>query len=680
MRKPFLTSAISAAALVLTSCGGGGGSNDFGGTPSPSPTPSPTPAPTTPPTGTGGLFTAPAQRSLTVTDVQTIIAQAVGEAQARNLPSVIAVVDRVGNVLAVFDMTGSNNNSTEITISNRQIGGLAGPADLIGLQGQQVPAAAAAIAKAVTGAYLSSGGNAFSSRTASQIAQEHFPPAPTTVGLESGPLFGVQFSQLPCSDLSQRFNMAGGVGSLIGPKRSPLGLAADPGGFPLYKDGVVVGGIGVMGDGDYGFDNNILDIDVDDEEAVALAGIQGFAPPASIAANRISVDGTSLRFSDMVVSDLSPLQGNFAAINNSIGSLLTVQGYTNGPIIAGTAYGAEASGIRAATATEFTNSDAFVLTDGTGANRFPIRGGTDSAAVSAPLTATEVRAVLEEAFKVLSRSRAQIRQPLDSRMQASVSVVDTHGQILGIVRSPDGPIFGTDVSLQKARTAAFFSNAVAGQQLLATPVFGTLANVPSHVQRVRTFLGDPNALTGTVAFADRSGGNLSRPYFPDGEIGRPPGPLSIEQSSRFSPFAVGLQLDLVFPNIVQHVGHVRSGGASADTGPQCTELPTIAGTGGQNRLSNGIQIFPGSVPIYRGDTLIGGIGVSGDGIDQDDMVSFLGLHNAGLRVGGIGNAPKAIRADNVVVDLGNANVRLRYVSCPFAPFLDTADQNVCEGL
>ena len=62
------------------------------------------------------------------------------------------------------------------------------------------------------------------------------------------------------------------------------------------------------------------------------------------------------------------------------------------------------------------------------------------------------------------------------------------------------------------------------------------------------------------------------------------------------------------------------------------------------------------------------------------MVSFLGLHNAGQRVGSFGNAPKAIRADNVVVNLGNANVRLRYVNCPFAPFLDTAAQNVCEGL
>lgn len=670
------TAAISAAALVLTSCGDGGGSNDFGGTPSPSPAPAPAPSPT-PVDGTGGAFTPPAQESLTITDVQTIIAQAVGEATARNLPSIIAVTDRVGNVLAVFQMNGA---PAMTALSSRTIGGNADPGATVGLQGAMVPSSTAAIAKAITGAYLSSGGNAFSTRTASQIVQEHFPPAPTTVGLESGPLFGVQFSQLPCSDLSERFDAMGGPSALIGPKRSPLGLAADPGGLPLYKNGVIVGGIGVMGDGDYGFDPDILDVDVDDEEAIALAGIQNFAPPASITANRITVDGTALRFSDMVVSDLSALQSNFAAINGTAGNLVAVTGYSDGTINAGTAYGTEASGIRASTAAEFKNRDAFVLTDGTGANRYPIRGGTDSGTIAAPLTAAEVRAVLEEAFIVLSRARAQIRQPLDSRMQATISIVDTHGQILGIVRSPDGPIFGTDVSLQKARTAAFFSNSVATQQLLNTPVVPGITNVPAYVQRVRTFLGDPNALTGTVAFADRSGGNLSRPYFPDGEVGRPPGPLSIEQSAQFSPFAVGLQLDLVTPNIGAHLNFVASNGASADTPQRCTQVPDIAGQPGQNRLQNGIQIFPGSVPIYRGNQLIGGIGVSGDGIDQDDMVSFLGLNNGGQRVGGIGNALQAIRADNVVVDLGNAQVRLRYVNCPFAPFLDTDDQNVCEGL
>jgi uncharacterized protein GlcG (DUF336 family) len=666
MRKFRFTAAISAAALVLTSCGGGGGSNDFGGTPSPSPAPTPTPTPT-PVDGNGGAFTPPAQESLSVTDVQTVIAQAVGEATARNLPSVIAVTDRVGNVLAVFEMNGARATAT--TSARTALGTINNPG--IDVQDVDVPAAAGAIAKAVTGAYLSSSGNAFSTRTASQIVQEHFPPAPTAAGLESGPLFGVQFSQLPCSDLNQRFGNAGAA-ALIGPKRSPLGLSADPGGLPLYKNGVVVGAIGVMGDGDYGFDSNILDIDVDDEEAIALAGIQGFAPPAAITANRISVDGTSLRFSDMVVNDLSPLQSNFAAINGTSGNLIAVTGYTAGAIISGSAYGTESSGIRASTAAEFKNRDAFVLSDGTGANRFPIRAATDGASVATPLTEAETRAILEEAFIIMSRARAQIRQPLDSRAQVSISIVDTHGEILGIVRSPDAPIFGTDVSLQKARTASFFSNSVAASDLLGNPD----TDVAAFVQRVRTFLNDPNALTGGIAFADRSGGNLSRPYFPDGELGRPPGPLS-RPIEDFNPLATGLQAALIFPNLGQHLAFV-TGASPTDTPMRCTNTPDAVA--GQNRLENGIQIFPGSVPIYRGDQLIGGLGVSGDGIDQDDMISFLGLHNAGLRVGGIGNAPKAIRADNVAVDLGDAQVRLRYVNCPFAPFLDTDDQNVCEGL
>ena len=659
MRIGKVTASLAAMALVLSSCGGG---NSSGTTPAPSPTPTPNPTP--PPAG--GNFTAPAQEALTVAEVQQVIAQAVGEAQRRNLPSVIAVVDRVGNVLGVFRMNGARALARTSAMTEA---GLNNPT--IDAQGLDVPAEMAAIAKAVTGAYLSSGGNAFSSRTASQIVQQHFPPAPSTRGLESGPLFGVQFSQLPCSDLNARFQAGGGASALIGPKRSPLGLAADPGGLPLYKNGVVVGAIGVMGDGDYGFDPNILDRDIDPEEAIAFAGTQGFAAPEAIRADRITVDGTTLRFSDIVASDIGPVSTNFAAINGSAGSIIAVRGYANATIIAGTPYGTEASGIRAARAAEFANSDAFILTDGSGNPRYPIRAGTDATSVSQPLTAAEVRAILEEAFTVLTRARAQIRRPLDSRMQATISVVDTHGQILGIVRSPDAPIFGTDVSLQKARTATFFSNAVAASNLMSAG-----GGVAPFVQAVRTFLNDPQALTGKVAFSDRAGGNLSRPYFPDGELGRPPGPFS-RPIEDFNPFAVGLQVQLVAANIIQHAQFV-SGASPTDTAQRCTALPDTVQ--GQNRLQNGIQIFPGSVPIYRGNTLVGGIGVSGDGIDQDDMVSFLGLNNGGARVGTVGNAPKDIRADRVVVNVGNAQVRLRYVSCPFAPFLDTNTQNVCEGL
>ena len=145
--------------------------------------------------------------------------------------------------------------------------------------------------------------------------------------------------------------------------------------------------------------------------------------------------------------------------------------------------------------------------------------------------------------------------------------------------------------------------------------------------------------------------------------------------AEFNPFSTGLQSALVEKNIRDHAAFVLGGGA--DTPMRCTQTPDVAP--GQNPLQNGIQIFPGSVPIYRGNQLVGGIGVSGDGIDQDDMVSFLGLHFGGLRAGGIGNADRAIRADRIVVNLGDARVRLRYVNCPFAPFLDTDAQNVCQG-
>jgi hypothetical protein len=38
---------------------------------------------------------------------------------------------------------------------------------------------------------------------------------------------------------------------------------------------------------------------------------------------------------------------------------------------------------------------------------------------------------------------------------------------------------------------------------------------------------------------------------------------------------------------------------------------------------NGIVFFPGSAPVYFGPALIGGLGVSGDGVDQDDVVTAL---------------------------------------------------------
>jgi len=606
-----------------------------------------------------------AAKRLLPEDVAGILDQAIEQMIARGATGVVSISDRVGNILAV----------SQHGVSTRYVQVAPGPgaetaSGNVGLQSALVPRTAVAISKAVTGAYVSSGGNAFSTRTASMIIQPHFPPTTYTVGLESGPLFGLQFSQLACSDV-----MASAETELdhnIGPRKSPLGMSADPGGFPLYKEGVLVGGIGVSTKAIYGFDDNVEDFDEDIDEAIALLAASHFLPPAEIRADKISVDGTLLRYSDAaLVEPASNLVDALAQSDRDLidASLISVPGYFDSAqgIKAGQQYGQEGSGVRPSTLDEFAIPGAFILSDGAGRNRFPIKAAADGNGNEMPLTQDEVRQLLETAHQTMSAARGQIRRPLNQSARVSMVVVDTTGEILGLVIGSDAPIFGLDVAVQKARTATFFSS-----ELAATYVVGLNRDeISDYVQRVRVFLNDPQALTGQHAFSDRAGGNLSRPYFPDGELGRPHGPLS-RPITEWSPFATGLQESLVRPEVVKHLGFVDG---TSDKGA-ANECVGLLNEGGDiHLLGNGIQIFPGSVPIYRGSTLIGGIGVSGDGVDQDDMIAFLSVHRVGEALGTLGNAPKEIRADTIEVD----NVRLRYISCPFNPFLDESEQEVCNG-
>lgn len=199
-------------------------------------------------------------------------------------------------------------------------------------------------------------------------------------------------------------------------------------------------------------------------------------------------------------------------------------------------------------------------------------------------------------------------------------------------------------------------------------------NLANYVSDLRDFIGDSSALENGIAFTDRAGGNLSRPFFPDGLAGNANGPFS-KPVGKWSVFSTGLQLDLVINGILQHVlapdGSEKNCAGMA-LGEDLASLPTRRNL----RLANGMQIFPGSVPIYSGNRLLGGVGVSGDGVDQDDMIAFLGLHEAGLVLdGAIGNAPPQFRADR----LRPQGIRLRYVQCPQAPFIDSDDDNVCDG-
>ncbi|MES2684349.1 MAG: heme-binding protein [Pseudomonadota bacterium] len=650
MKHPLRPLLLAFALLAVQGCGGGGITA----------------------TACTGSCTEPLPPRLEVGDVERVIAQAVAEAQARNARATVAVVDRVGNVLGVFRMTGSD---TSITISSGR--GVTG-----GLEGISViPDSLTAISKAITGAYLSTEGNAFSSRTASQIVQQFFNPGETSQ--PSGPLFGVQFSSLACSDLVQRL---GSTRPSVGPQRSPLGLSADPGGFPLYRNGVPIGGVGVIADSTYGADLNVRDTDVDLDELIALAAQRGFEPPDDRRADRITVDGKTLRYSDASAGQLMSAVAApaFASLDGSAGQRLAVRGYTataDSSLKAGTRFGLAESGIRPASHAALAALDGFVLVDALDAERFAPKPGSDAASLggTAPLAAAEVQTVLEEALKVANRARAQIRRPLSAQARVTIAVTDTHGAVLGVVRTRDAPLFGTDVALQKARSVAFFSNPAAAADLAATPdtqylAGGENASIAAYLPAYRSFFNQPTALADGIAYGNRSIGNAARPYFPDGitESGEH-GPVSKTIAS-WSVFSTGLQFDLANSALIKHASFVLGAGSDVTPG-SCTEMPAPAGAS-MSRLGNGLQIFAGGVPIHRGNQLVGGVGISGDGIDQDDMIAFLGLHNAGARLGGaIGNALPAMRADNIQ----RGGIALRYVQCPQAPFLDSEEQRPCEG-
>lgn len=539
--------------------------------------------------------------ALSVGDVQTIIAQGVAKAQQVGLNVTIAVVDKEGNVLGVFKMNGARNDVL-LGATNLQNGQSSKVFDPDGLERVVLPlpnapppfnegAALAAISKAGTAAFFSTQGSAVSTRTASFIIQEHFPPG--IPNLPGGPLFGVQFSQLPCTDVK--------VPSLT------LGLAGDPGGVPIYKNGVSAGAVGIEGDGFYSVDIDPSDQDQSTEEIIAVAATLGYEAPSNLRIDRVLVDGIRLPYLNATQTG----GGNPPPFDSLPGTVIP------------------AFPIRGTQPSAFTP-----LTLGGVAGRvvaqrfFPFKDGAVFNGNN--LTADEVNRIISQAAAQANRTRAAIRLPAGIAAEVNITVVDTNGTVLGIFSTADAPMFGFDVSAQKARTAAFFSHPTAGAQLRA-------AEGGRFAKFVDAAAADGIRLDGSIAFSDRAQGFLSRPFFPDGIDSAPNGPFS-KPIQVWSPFNDGLQIALA-----------RTALATILTGNPVSSCTPIPG------LPNGLQIFAGSVPLYKNGVLVGAVGISGDGIDQDDIIAASG--SIGFE------APENIRADQMFV----RGVRLPYVKFPRNP-------------
>jgi uncharacterized protein GlcG (DUF336 family) len=211
---------------------------------------------------------------------------------------------------------------------------------------------------------------------------------------------------------------------------------------------------------------------------------------------------------------------------------------------------------------------------------------------SGGLTQADVAAIISQAVATAQTTRAVIRLPSGSRTRMTIAVADLDGTILGLHRMPDATVFSIDVAVAKARNVIYFSSSTGATDLPGVP-------------------------SGT-AITNRTIGFAAQPLFPPGIDGSSTGPF-------FSLFL-------------------------SDLASPCTQ-----GSQPGNPNQNGIVFFPGSLPLYKNGVLVGGLGVSGDGVDQDDYVTNEGAQNF--------QAPTTIRADQVLIQ----SVRLPYLKFPRNP-------------
>ena len=508
-----------------------------------------------------GLLARPVDAQLTASDVQTIISQAATRALALGAPlstnAVIAVTDREGWVLGVWAYNTSIANTD--------------------------PLVALAIGEAGTASFLSSANNAFSSRTAGDIVQQHFPPGISDT--PPGPLVGVNFSQLSFSDINKykapgsviSYGSSPGLTLVAPPLPITGGLAGAPGGVPLYKNGQLVGGVGVAGDGDTAFSiSPKITTSVDNDEDAALTGQIGYAPSGSILGSQVFINGIRLEYVEGGAVSVPPT--NLASLHGAIVAPYSIIA-TPAPFpYPAATFGGENGELRQP-----------IIND---PSTVPLPGGTPR------LTMADVTNIITAAANRARTTRGGIRLPRGTPMEVFITVVNNPNQngltpvVLGTFRtSPDATLFSWDVCVQKARTAVFFS---------AT----------------------------NRAYSSRTVGFLAEEFYPPGIDNTSPG-LFFGLQERFS---------IITPSPIVATNFVNN----------CVFTTTNVV---DPNLTNGITIFPGGFPIYRNGVLIGAVGVSGDGVDQDDLVGASGA--------AVFLPPAPIRADQT---------QYRGARLPFAKF------------
>jgi len=172
---------------------------------------------------------------------------------------------------------------------------------------------------------------------------------------------------------------------------------------------------------------------------------------------------------------------------------------------------------------------------------------------------------------------------------------------------------------------------------LDTIINNAVTSANATTSPLRSITGTPRTTKMHIAIVDREGNLLA--FHSMGDAWEGSKDIAIAKARTAAFFSS--DENALTSRIVGELSEAHANDGSNGAGPLWgIWASNQVGITGGSSTRNGIITFPGGIPLYKGGSLVGGIGVSGDGVDQDDTVALAG--SVGFRPGATVSNPAGL--------------------------------------